>query len=63
MTITHQCPECARLTADRDELKADANRWRGLRNIAMRLSLPNDTVATLVRDVTELDAAIAGEKK
>ncbi len=62
MSITYPCAECARLTAERDELKADANRWRGLRNIAMRLSLPNDTVATLVRDVTELDDVIAGEK-
>jgi hypothetical protein len=45
------------------ELKADAERYRGLRRFVVELSVGNDTLSGLVRDVTELDAAIAQQKE
>jgi hypothetical protein len=41
--------------------QADAARYLRLRRDAVELSLSNDTIAMLLKDQTELDAAIAGE--
>lgn len=49
------------LIAERDALKADAERYRWLRRAAVQLSLSNDTIAGLVKDQAEFDGAIKGE--
>lgn len=49
------------LIAERDALKADAERYRWLRRAVVQLSLSNDTIAGLVKDQAELDGAIKGE--
>lgn len=41
-----------------DALKADAERYRYLRSKQMQYSLPNNTVAMLVSDMTALDATM-----
>ena len=46
------------VTAERDALRADAERYQALRHMAVKLSLSNDTIAMLVKDQTELDGAI-----
>ena len=46
-----------RLTAERDGLRADADRYRWLRRSQVALSLPAITVAALVADQSQLDAA------
>ena len=51
--------------ANTDELvtlRKDAARYRWLRRTQVELSLPNDTVAGLMRCVGDLDGAIAEQK-
>lgn len=48
----------AAMMADRESLKADALRYRGLRQMCVQLSLSNDTTAMLLKDQSELDAAM-----
>ena len=40
------------------ELRADAERYRALRAMAVRLSLPHETISMLVTNQGELDAAM-----
>lgn len=50
------------LKVERDALRADAERYRYLRSKQMQYSLPNDTVALLVADMTALDATMKETK-
>lgn len=48
---------------ERDALAADAARYQALRLMSVKLSLPNDTIAMLLKDQSELDGAIKGAAK
>jgi len=54
---------CQQALADLKLYQADAERYRWLRRFVIELSVGNDTLGGLVRDVTELDAAIAQQKE
>ena len=44
--------------AEIERLRADAERYRALRSMAVRLSLPHETISMLVTNQAELDAAM-----
>ena len=48
LTVANQAAEIERL-------RADAERYRGLMAMAVRLSLPHETISMLVTDQAELD--------